>query len=89
MTDDYSAPLGLRPAAVPRRRLPMWPFLAGPTLIILAGLAGWAMMTPDPFGGQPHVVVDLPPLPPPMPAAAPEPLAEPDDPSGQIIIRDP
>ncbi len=89
MTDDYSAPLGLDRTVSPRRRLPIWPFLVGPTLIIIVGLATWAALHPDPYGGQPHVVVDLPALPPPMPAAAPVPAPEPDDPNGQIIIRDP
>ncbi|HWJ71616.1 MAG TPA: hypothetical protein VNX29_00465 [Kaistia sp.] len=89
MPDDYSAPLGLDRPAAARRPWPIWPFLAGPTLIILAGLAVWAAVKGDPHGGQPHVTVDLPPLPPPVAVKPPEPPAEPDDPNGQIIIRDP
>ncbi|SHF54449.1 hypothetical protein SAMN02745157_2363 [Kaistia soli DSM 19436] len=91
MPDDYSAPLGLDRPAARRRPLPIWPFLAGPTLLIVAAFAAWAVLKGDPYGGQPHVTVDVPPLPPPVAAAPPqpEPPAEPDDPNGQIIIRDP
>lgn len=90
MTDDYSAPLGLDRARA-ARRLPLWPFIAALAVLVVAGLAAYAALNPDPYGGQPHVVVDLPPLPPPVSAAPPAPpaAAEPDDPNGQIIIRDP
>ncbi|MCX5477639.1 hypothetical protein OSH08_01395 [Kaistia geumhonensis] len=92
MKDDYSAPLGLDRPGPPRRGMPIWPFLFGPSVLLVVALGLWAVLSPDPGGGRPSVVVDLPPAPPPVaPVDATPPPAEqpPDDPDGQIIIRDP
>ena len=91
MSDDYSAPLGLdRVRSRPRRRL--WPFGAALILAGIAFLAGWAAIHRDPGGGEPGGTLALPALPPKpavAPAAAEAPAEPPDDPGGQIIIRDP
>lgn len=87
MPDDYSAPLGLdRDHRAPRWRI--WPFALGLALAGIAFVTGWAIVFHDPDGGQPVVRATLPAVPAVLPP--PPPPAEPaDDPSGQVIIRDP
>ncbi|MCX5514092.1 hypothetical protein C3941_24255 [Kaistia algarum] len=91
MSEDYTAPLGL---GRDRSRRPsrLWPFALGIALAATLFVVGWAVWFHDPDGGQPIASVALPALPPapPPPPAADSPAPEPpDDPSGQIIIRDP
>jgi hypothetical protein len=57
--------------------MPIWPFLAGPSLIIAAALAAFAVLHPAGQG-----VIDRS-APPPMPAAAPG------DPTGRIAAPAP
>src|SRR5882672_10794295 len=59
LADDLSAPLGLN--KTPPRRTPVWVSLvrvvAGALSLAIVVVAGWALITDDPFGGEPIVVV--------------------------------
>jgi hypothetical protein len=94
LADDYTAPLGLDRDR-PRRSRRLWPLVVVAGLIAAIGVGAWSMRVSAPPVTQ--SIVRLAPPPPalevaPAPAAAP-PIAvapePPDDPSGQIVIRDP
>lgn len=96
MLDDYTAPLGLDRDIAPRRHRRLWPVALALAAAIVVGVAGWVMLVREPLGGQPVVEIALPkPVAKPAPAAVAAPAAAaptaepPDDPSGQIVIRDP
>ncbi|MBN9016117.1 MAG: hypothetical protein J0H11_01800 [Rhizobiales bacterium] len=87
MPDDYSAPLGLdRDRRAMRWRI--WPIALALSLGLVGFVAGWAIVFHDPDGGQPVLRQRLPTVPAVLPTP-PQPAEPADDPSGQVIIRDP
>jgi uncharacterized protein len=58
--DDLSTPLGQRPAS-PRRELPISvpKVVAAALALFLGAFVAWAIISDDPFGGEPRVAVPI------------------------------
>jgi len=66
----------------------IWPIALALSLGLVGFVAGWAIVFHDPDGGQPVLRQRLPTVPAVLPTP-PQPAEPADDPSGQVIIRDP